>query len=167
MPSSLTSSQIAADRRQPGEPAEIDRGLGMAGAHEHAAVPGDQREDVAGPHEIGSAHVVVGEAAHRVACARSAEMPVVSAVPEVDRDREGGAVRRVVVGHHRLEAQPARLRAVSGAQTMPQVWRMMKAIFSGVQCDGRDDQVALVLAVVVVGDDDDLAAREGPDGFDD
>ncbi len=42
---------------------------------------------------------------------------------------------------------------------------MMKAIFSGVQCDGGDDQVALVLAVVVVGDDDDFAAREGLDGL--
>ena len=31
--------------------------------------------------------------------------------------------------------------------------------------DGGDDQVALVLAVVVVGDDDDLAAGEGVDGF--
>ena len=40
---------------------------------------------------------------------------------------------------------------------------MMKAIFSGVQSDGRDEQVALVLAVVVVGDDDDLAAGEGGD----
>ena len=51
-----------------------------------------------------------------------------------------------------------------GAQTMPQVLRMMKAIFSGVQCDGGDDEVALVLAIVVVGDDDDLAAGEGFDG---
>ena len=40
---------------------------------------------------------------------------------------------------------------------------MMNAIFSGVQSDGRDEQVALVLAVVVVGDDDDLAAGEGLD----
>ena len=50
---------------------------------------------------------------------------------------------------------------------MPQVLRMMKAIFSGVQCERRDDQVALVLAIVIVGDDDDLAAREGLDGLGD
>ena len=41
---------------------------------------------------------------------------------------------------------------------------MMNAIFSGVACDRREDQVALVLAVVIVGDDDDLAAGEGVDG---
>ena len=37
---------------------------------------------------------------------------------------------------------------------------MMNAIFSGVACDRGDDQVALVLAVVIVGDDDDLAGGE-------
>ena len=30
---------------------------------------------------------------------------------------------------------------------------------------GRDEQIALVLAVVVVGDDDDLALGEGRDGL--
>ena len=55
-----------ADRRQAGEPAEIDAGLGMAGAHQHAAFLGDQRKHVAGPHEIGGAAVAVGERAHRV-----------------------------------------------------------------------------------------------------
>ena len=33
--------------------------------------------------------------------------------------------------------------------------------------DRGEDQVALVLAIVVVGDDDDLAALEGADGVDD
>ena len=36
-------------------------------------------------------------------------------------------------GDHRREVEAARLRAVTGAQTMPQVLRTMKAIFSGVQ----------------------------------
>ena len=83
---------------------------------------------------------------------------------DIDRDGERGAERRVVVRHHRVEMQPPRLVQRSGAQTMPEVWRMMKAIFSGVHSDRRDEQIALVLAVVVVGDDDDLAARERGDG---
>ncbi len=58
-----------ADRRQAGEPAQIDAGFGMAGAHQHAALARDQREDVAGADEIGGAAVVVGERAHGVACA--------------------------------------------------------------------------------------------------
>ena len=75
VPSSLTSSQIA-DRLERGEPAQIDRRLGMAGAHQHAAILGDQREDVAGPDEIGGAVIAVGEA-RTVAVRSSAEMPVV------------------------------------------------------------------------------------------
>ena len=50
---------------------------------------------------------------------------------------------------------------VIGAQTMPQQLRMMKAIFSGVQSDGGADEIAFVLAVIVVGDDDNFAARDG------
>ena len=41
----------------------------------------------------------------------------------------------------------------------------MKPIFSGRGVDGGDDEVALVLAVVVVGDHHDLAALEGGDGL--
>ena len=42
-----------AGRRQARDAREIDRGLGLAGAHQHAAVARAQREDVAGPREIG------------------------------------------------------------------------------------------------------------------
>ena len=41
-----------AGRAQPGEPGEVDRGLGVAVADEHAAGPGAQREDVAGAYEV-------------------------------------------------------------------------------------------------------------------
>ena len=77
-------------------------------------------------------------------------------------------MRRVVVGDHRLRAAGgAPSRACIGAQTMPLVWRTMKAELLRRGVDGGEDQVALVLAVVVVGDDDDLAALEGGDGVGD
>ena len=41
----------------------------------------------------------------------------------------------------------------------------MKPSFSGVAWTAASDEVALVLAVVVVGDHDDLAALEGGDGL--
>ena len=41
--------------REPGEPGEVDRGLGLAAALEHPARASPQREDVAGPDEIGRA----------------------------------------------------------------------------------------------------------------
>ena len=45
----------------------------------------------------------------------------------------------------------------------PRVWRIKNAIFSGVVVLGRHDEVALVLAVLVVDDDHDLAAADGGD----
>jgi hypothetical protein len=52
-----------ADRRQTGEAAEIDAGLGVARAHEHSAVLRHQRKHVAGPYEIRRTAVAVGERA--------------------------------------------------------------------------------------------------------
>ncbi len=54
---------------------------------------------------------------------------------------------------------------VIGAQTMPEVWRMMNAIFSARAERGRDDQIALALAVVIVGDDDEFALGKGLQNF--
>ena len=152
-----------ADRLEFGEPAEIDRGFGVAGAHQHAAVLGDQRKHMAGAHEVGGARIVVGEIAHGrdAIVGRDAGG---GAVLVVDRHREGGAVRRVVLRHHRREAQPVRELA-----------RHRRADDAGGVADDErhllrrrmhrgHHEIALVLAVVVVGDDDDLAAREGFDG---
>ena len=96
-----------ADRLQFGEFAEVDRGLGVAGTHEHATIAGDQREDVAGPHELGCTGIGVGERPHGVAALLRRDAGG-QAVAEIDRDGEGGAERRVVVGNHRLELQPPR-----------------------------------------------------------
>ena len=104
-----------ADRRQPGQPAEVDRRLGVTGAHQHAALARDQRKDVAGPDEIVGAGIGIGEGAHRVAALLGRDAGG-EAVAEVDRDGEGGAERRVVVGDHRVEMQAARLVARSAAR---------------------------------------------------
>ena len=152
------------DRRQAGKPAQVDGGLGVARAHQHAAVLGDQGEHMARPHEVARAHVAVGERAHGVGALLGGNAGG-QAVPHVDRDGEGGAERRIVHRHHRGKVQVgARRRRSEGAQTMPQQLRMMKAIFSVVHKRGGDDEVALILAIVVVGDGDDLAARESLDG---
>ena len=151
-----------ADRRQPGEPAEIDAGLGMAGAHQHAALARDQRKHVAGPHEIGGAAVVVGERAHGVAALLGRNAGG-EPVPHVDRDGEGGAERGVVLRHHRIEMQAPRLfgaeRRADDARGIADDERHLLRRAER----GRDEQIALVLAVVVVGDDDDLAFGEGLD----
>ena len=151
------------DRRQAGELAEVDRGLGMAGAHEHAAILGDERKHVAGADEIARAHVAIGERAHgvRALLGRNAGRQPVA---DVDRDGEGGAERRVVDRHHRSEVQPPRVLAGQRhADDAAAIADDEGHLLGGAKRSG-DDQVALVLAIVVVGDGDDLAASESLDG---
>ena len=155
-----------AHRRQVRELAQVDGRFRVARAHEHAAILGNEREDVAGADEIGRAHVVVGERAHGVRALLGGDaggQPML----HVDRDGEGGAQRRVVRGDHRIEAQAAGFRdserraddAAGVADDEGHLFRRAER--------GGDDQVALVLAVVVVRDDDDFTAGESLDGFGD
>ncbi len=155
-----------ADLRQAGELAEVDGGFGMAGAHQHAALASDQREDVAGPREIGSADIAVGEVAHRQRAVVGGDAGG-GAVLEIDADSKGRRVGGIVVGDHRRKVQPlgvgARHRRAddAGSMTHDEGHLLRRAM------DGRDDQVAFVLAPVIVHHDDDLAALEGADSFDD
>ena len=64
-------------RLQPGQAGEVDRGLGVAGALEHAALAVAQREDVAGPGEVFGPGGVVEDARARSWPRSAAEMPVV------------------------------------------------------------------------------------------
>ena len=138
----------------------------MARAHQHAAILGDQREDMARPDEISRAHIAVGKRAHGVGALLGRDaggQPVL----DVDRDGEGGAERRVVRGHHRIEPQAPRLarrqrRTDDAAGVADDEGHLLRRAERGC-----DDEVALVLAIVVIGDDDDLAAGEGFDGLGD
>ena len=84
---------------------------------------------------------MVGERAYRIGALLRRDAGR-EGVPHVDRDREAvssGASLSATIGSSRRRLASS---AESGAHTMPDVWRMMKA----------------VLAIVVVGDYDDLAA---------
>ena len=97
------------DLRQAGERAEVDRGLGMTGAHQHAAFSSDERKDVTGADEVLGAHVGVGEGTGGVGALLGRDA---SGQPmnHVDRDGEGGAKRRVVRRDHGREVQRAGAR---------------------------------------------------------
>ena len=152
------------DRRQVGEPAEIDRRLRMARAHQNAAILGDQREDVARADEVRRAHVAIGESPHRVAALLGRDAGG-QAVPNIDRNREGRAERRIVGGHHGRQMKAARIvarhrhadDAAAVADDEGHLLRRAKG--------GGADQIAFVLAIVVVRDGDDLAPGDGFDGF--
>ncbi|ESX19577.1 hypothetical protein X767_22880 [Mesorhizobium sp. LSJC264A00] len=155
-----------ANRRQAGKLAEIDRGFGMARAHQHAAFPSDQREDVAGPDEIRTADIAVGQVAHGQGAVLGRNAGG-GAMLEIDADGKGRGVGGIIVGDHRLQIEPLGLlarhrRADDAGGVTDDEGHFLRAAMHG-----GNDQVALVLTPVIVHDDDDLAAFEGADGFDD
>ena len=113
--------------------------------------------------EVGRTRIVVCQPSHgRDAILRRDSGR--GAVLVIDRDGECGSVRRVVLGDHRREAQAVRglggqRRADDAAGVADDEGHLLGR---GVHCG--EHEIALVLAVVVVGDDHDLAASEGLDG---
>jgi hypothetical protein len=149
-----------ADGRQPCQFAEVDGRFGMTGPHQHAAFAGDERENVARADEIGRAGVGVGEVADRggAIIGRNAGR---CTVPVVDGYCERRRMGAFVLGHHRRQVQPAGLLARHRrADDARGVAHDEGHLFRRAM-HGRDDQVALVLAAVIVHDDNDLAALEG------
>ena len=153
-----------ADRRQAGKARHIDRGLGMARADQHATLAGDQRKDMAGPHEILGADIGVGERpdAGATFLRRDAGGEVLGIV---DRDGKGGGVRGGVVGHHGRQMQAAGIGAGQrGAKDTAgmsdeeshMLWRCF---------GGSHDEIALVLAVLVIHHDHGLARGDGGNGI--
>ena len=65
--------------RQAGHAGQVDRGLGVSGAAQHAAFLGHQRKQVAGPHEV--AGLLAGSMIAAMVSARScAVMPVLQSL---------------------------------------------------------------------------------------
>ena len=152
-----------AGRLQPGQLGEIGARLGVAGAGEDAAIAGDQREDVARLQEVGARAIVVGQRPHRVGALLGGDAGG-HADLVVDGDGEGGAHRVEIVGDHRRQVQP--VGAVGGhrhADDAAGVADHEGHLFRRRLRRGHD-QVALVLAVGVVDDDDELALGDGRDG---
>src|ERR1700732_4762735 len=101
--------------------------------------------------------------ARGAASARRNAGPAVGLV--VDRHRKGGGVVGFVVCHHRIEPQPARIfgcdRRADNARGVADDERHLV----GRAQRRRDDQVALALAVLVIGNDDEFAVGEGVQHF--
>ena len=144
---------------QAGEPREVDRGLGLADALEHAAGAALQREDVAGLDEVARrglgvdrdldrARAVVRRDARRDAFAR------------LDRDRERRLERRLVLRGHEVEAElVAALRGEAEADEPAAVRGHEVHGLGGRELRGHRE-IALVLAILVVADDDHLARAD-------
>ena len=146
-----------AGRLEPRKAREIDRALGLSGAHQHATLAGAQRIDVARRDELGA----VGVLAHRLQNRRRAVLRRDSGAGRAargDRSREGGAERRLVVADHHAQAEL--LNALGGhrqanqsaAELRHEVDRLGRGLFR------RHAEVALVLAIFVIHQDDHAAA---------
>ena len=148
-----------AGRAQPGQPGQVDGRLGVPGPAQHPALAGAQRHHVPRPGEV--AGTVDGSASSRIVCARSAaEMPV--ATPSRASTETVYAVPRRswlvwYIGGSSSRSQSA---SVSGTQMKPgRVADHERHQLRRRQLGG-EDQVALVLAVLVVDHDDRPARRD-------
>src|SRR5690606_16883393 len=141
------------------EPAEVDGRFGVTGPPQHAAVTGAQWADVAWPGEVGGPRVVGYGGTYR-------RGPVLRrdagghADAGLDGDREGRPpARRVVTDHGR---QVESVRHVVRQRQAYDATRVSdhEGDLLGVDRLGRQHEVALVLPVLVVDEDDGPATRQ-------
>ena len=125
----------------------------MSGADQHAAILGDQREDVAGRHDVPKS--LVGSMATEMVCARScAEMPVVTPSRASMETVKAVECARAVRPRHQLEMK---LLGACGVERQAD----KAAAMLGHEIDGvrrchlrRDDEVALVLPLLCIDQDE-------------
>ena len=141
---------------EPGDARDIDRRLGMASANEDAAVPRDEGKDVAWGHDIeGALGGIDGDGDGMRAILRRNSRG--DALARLDRYREGGAMPGLVVERHRGELQM--LRTGPGDREADEPSGIFRHEVDGARrCElGRDDDVALILAIVGIDEDVRLA----------
>ena len=143
-------------------PGEIDGRLGVAGTLEHPTGPIAQRQDVTRPGEVGRLGVRADERLdrRRPIARRDARR---GAVAVVDRHGERGALRLGVLRDH--ERQLELVEALGGQRYADQAGGVgeEEGHLLGSRELRRHHEVALVLAVGVVDDDDHLASTYGGD----
>ena len=143
-------------RIEPGEAGEIDGGLGMAGADQHAAVLGDQREHVAGRYHVA---IILG----RIDGDGDGMRPVMrrdagrDPLARLDRHGEGGRMARAVGARHQLEMQllGALRRQREADQAAAVLGHEVDRV--GRRHLRRDDEVAFVLALLGIDQDEHAA----------
>ena len=149
-------SQITPDGIEPGEPGDVDRRLGMAGADQHAAVARDQRKDVARRDDMLGALGGVDRDRDGAGAVGGGNAGG-DALARLDRGGEGGFEPGAVGPAHRLQAEL--VDPLLGERQADQA-----AAVLGHEVDrvgrrhlGGDDEIALILPVLVVDQDEHAA----------
>ena len=140
---------------QPRQPQEIHRGLGVARPLQHAVLPGQQGEHMAGPPEVLRPGAVIGAGpgGDRPLLGRDAG----GGGHVVDGDGEGRLVVVRVVGHHLGEPEPLDEFQGHGHADEPLAVGSHEVDLLGGDGLGRADQIPLVLPIRVVGTQDHAA----------
>ena len=135
----------------------------MARADQDASFAGYQRQDVPGTGEVVGRRVVARQRLNGVGALVGGD-PRRQADLVVHGHRVGGRQGCFVAGHHGIQVQA--LGVVLGDRGAEDAAGVAdhEADLVGRGLGRRHDQVALVLAVVVVHDHDQLARRDGGDG---
>ena len=142
-----------AGRSQPGHPGQVHGGLSVTGSAQHTAVLGAQRHHVSGFGEVVDATGRVGQQSHGGGPVRCGD-PSSHTCFGVDGDGIGGSVLVLIHRIHGQQAEPVADRALQWhAQVAGGVADHEGDQFRGGFLGG-EDEVALVLAVLVVDDDD-------------
>ena len=149
VPSSFTSSQSTPAGGKPGQRGQVDRRLGVTRALQHAARPGPQRKNMPGLHQLFGPRLRVGEDADRLRAVLGADARR-DPLRGVDADGEIRAVRLAVLAHHRPESEALELGLDAGHANDAAAVADHHAHRLGRDLGGRHDQIALVLAVLVV-----------------
>ena len=149
-------SQITPDGIESGQPRDVDGRLGVAGADQHAAFARDERKDMSGGDDVVALPLGPESIATATVRARSAaEIPVVTPSRASIETVNAVSWRVPLARLIKPEAQARRHgRLVRARQISPRPWRAMKLIFVGRRHLRGDDQIALILAVLIVDEDE-------------
>ena len=156
VPSSFMISQTTPAGFRPARRARSTAASVWPARCEHAAVPRAQREDVAGLDEVVRRSTRVDRDLDRVRAVGGGDAGR-DALARLDRDGEGGAERRLVALGHRRQAELVAALLGQAEADQPARVRGHEVDRLGRRELGGDHEVALVLAVGIVDDDDDLA----------
>ena len=117
---------------------------------------------MAGPYEIGRAAVVVGQRPHRVAALLGRNSRSQS-VADIDGYRKRRAERGLILRNHRIQVQTTCLLGTERRAHNSRGVSDDEGHLIGRAVRGRNEEIAFIFAVIVVGHDDDFALGEGLD----
>ena len=151
------------DRGQTRRVGQVNRRLRMAGAHQYSALARYEGKHMAGSGKVIGPRVVARQCLDGVGTFVCGDARRKSDLV-VDGYRVGGGERRLVARHHRVEVKALGMFLGDGRTQQAAGVADHETDLVRRRLGGGHDEVALVLAVVVVDDHHEFTSRDGRDG---